>query len=175
MESRQPEVVCKLASRGMTLDRTFQFLLFNKTFHRVTCRINMKQAPWIGFTLKLAAIYNIIWGAWVVLFPNQFFEWTRMPPLAYPSIWQGVGMIVGVYGIGYWCASYDAMRHWPIVLVGFLGKLLGPLGFVFNYLVLKEIPFEFSYTIYTNDLIWWIPFFLILKQVHENTGWKLTD
>lgn len=24
-------------------------------------------------TLQLAAIYNILWGAWVVLFPNMFW------------------------------------------------------------------------------------------------------
>jgi hypothetical protein len=32
-------------------------------------------------TLKLAAIYNILWGAWVVLFPNHFFLLVAMEPL----------------------------------------------------------------------------------------------
>jgi len=82
-------------------------------------------------------------------------------------------MIVGVYGLGYWWASYNPLKHWPIVAVGFLGKIFGPLGFLFNYLVLGEIPFQFSYTLYTNDLIWWIPFFLILKKVHTETQWQL--
>ena len=38
-------------------------------------------------------------------------------------------MIVGVYGVGYWIAGDDPYRHWPIVLVGFLGKAFGPVGF----------------------------------------------
>jgi hypothetical protein len=37
-------------------------------------------------------------------------------------------MLVGVYGIGYAIAAFDPWRHWPIVLVGLLGKLLGPIG-----------------------------------------------
>lgn len=124
--------------------------------------------------LKLAAVYNILWGVWVVIRPHTFFEWTGMAPLQYPSIWQGTGMIVGVYGLGYWWASYNPLRHWPIIAAGFLGKIFGPVGFLFNYLVLKEIPFEFSYILYTNDLIWWVPFFLILKRVHTEVRWQLS-
>ena len=40
-----------------------------------------------------------------------------------------VGMIVGVYGIGYIIASARPLVHWPIILVGFLGKIFGPIGF----------------------------------------------
>jgi len=123
-------------------------------------------------TLRAAAIYNIIWGAWVVLFPLQFFELVGMPPVSQPMIWQGMGMVIGVYGLGYWWASYNPYRHWPIVAVGFLGKIFGPLGFVFNYLQ-EKVPFEFFYTLITNDFIWWIPFFLVLKEVHFKYNWNL--
>jgi small multidrug resistance pump len=134
----------------------------------------MVKNTWMKTTLRLAAVYNVIWGAWVVLVPHHFFEITGMEAMIHPTIWQGMGMIVGVYGLGYWFASYDPIRHWPIILVGFLGKIFGPLGFLMNYFFLQSVPFEFSYTLYTNDLIWWIPFFLILKAVHDTTNWKLT-
>lgn len=124
-------------------------------------------------TLRLAAVYNLIWGAWVILFPNHFFNLVGMEPLNHPMVWQGMGMVIGVYGLGYWWASYDAVRHWPIVAVGFLGKIFGPIGFVFNY-VQGIVPFEFIYTLFTNDFIWWIPFFLILRKVHTEHHWKLT-
>ena len=127
---------------------------------------------WMRTTLKIAAVYNLIWGAWVVLFPNHFFSLTGMEPLNHPMIWQGMGMVIGVYGLGYWWASYHPIRHWPIVAVGFLGKLFGPLGFVFNY-VNEVVPFEFIYTLITNDFIWWIPFFLMLKKVHTTSRWAL--
>ncbi|TPN87704.1 alkyl hydroperoxide reductase [Aquimarina algicola] len=125
-------------------------------------------------TLQLAAIYNLLWGAWVVLFPNHFFEITQMEPINYPVIWQGMGMVIGVYGLGYWWASYNPMRHWPIVVVGFLGKLFGPIGFIINYLQ-DNIPIEFAYTMITNDFIWWIPFSIIIYKVHKEYKWKLND
>ena len=123
-------------------------------------------------TLKFAAIYNLLWGAWVILFPNSFFELVGMELPKHPMIWQGMGMVIGVYGLGYWWASYDPIRHWPIVAVGFLGKIFGPLGFVFN-LIQGVVPPEFGYTLLTNDLIWWIPFAIILNQARM-LGWPLT-
>lgn len=136
----------------------------------------MEKRPenWMGICMKIAAIYNMIWGAWVVLFPDQFFDWVGMETLNHPMVWQGMGMVIGVYGLGYWWASYNVYRHWPIILVGFLGKIFGPLGFVFNYLT-GSVPFAFFFTLITNDLIWWIPFGIILWRVHSDYKWKLSD
>ena len=113
--------------------------------------------------LKIAAIYNLIWGALIILFPHALFDFAGLPRMNYPGVWQCVGMIVGVYGLGYWIAASDPVRHWPIVLVGFLGKIFGPIGFL-QSLYLGVFNLKFGLTIITNDLIWWIPFFLILKN-----------
>lgn len=111
--------------------------------------------------LVAAAIYNLIWGAWVVLFPNAYFDWAGMERPTYPEIWQCVGMIVGVYGVGYAVAATDPMRHWPIVLVGLMGKVLGPIGFA-KALIDGVFTWKAGLNIITNDLIWWIPFGLIV-------------
>ena len=84
-----------------------------------------------------------------------------------------MGMVIGVYGLGYWWASYSPITHWPIVAVGMLGKLFGPLGFIMNYYT-GAAPAEFAYTLITIDLIWWVPFALILRQVHVQTKWSLS-
>lgn len=117
--------------------------------------------------LKAAAIYNLLWGAVVVLFPHLIFDLVGATRPNYPEIWQCVGMIVGVYGIGYWVAARDPIRHWPIVLVGLLGKIFGPIGFIQAVFISKTFPIGFGWTILTNDLIWWIPFALILKKAFE--------
>jgi small multidrug resistance pump len=116
--------------------------------------------------LKLAAIYNILWGAWVIIFPNAFFDLISLERPNYPEIWQCVGMIVGVYGIGYWIAARDPIAHFPIVLVGFLGKILGPIGFL-QALITNRFPLSFGIMILFNDLIWWPSFYKILKAKFE--------
>lgn len=128
----------------------------------------------MSISLRLAAVYNVLWGAWVVLFPHSYFSWMEMEALTYPTIWQGTGMIVGVYGLGYWWASYAPMTHWPIVMVGFLGKIFGPLGYVLNYFQDLIDP-KFGYILITNDLIWWVPFFMILKKAYQHHGFQLVQ
>ena len=117
----------------------------------------------MSLTLRLAAIYNLLWGMIAVLYPVQSFEVFGMQQPLYPQLWQCIGMIVGVYGVGYWLAANNPMVHWPIVLVGFLGKVFGPIGFA-TALINGELPLEFGLNIIFNDLIWLIPFLMILKS-----------
>lgn len=125
------------------------------------------EAPrWMKFTLRAAGIYNLVWGAWVVLRPGDAFRWAAMPEPNYPELWQCIGMIVGVYGVGYWIAARDPARHWPIVLVGFLGKLFGPIGFL-DAAFHGRLPWIAGWVNVTNDLIWLVPFGLILKYARE--------
>ena len=114
----------------------------------------------------MAAIYNLAWGAAVIAAPLAIFRWAEMPEPRYPQIWQCVGMIVGVYGVGYWIAARDPYRHWPIVLVGWLGKIFGPIGFLGEALS-GRLPWSWGVTILTNDLIWWVPFTAILVLVYR--------
>lgn len=112
--------------------------------------------------LLAAAIYNLAFGALVVLFPLAWFELASLPPPDLPSLWQCIGMIVGVYGVGYACAAAQPLRHWPIVLVGLLGKILGPVGFL-DAALRGELPWRAGWLLVTNDLIWWLPFALLLR------------
>lgn len=116
---------------------------------------------WMSRWLVAAGIYNLAWGALTVLLPGWLFDLTGLAHPNYPFIWQCVGMIVGVYGVGYLTAARDPARHWPIVLVGFLGKIFGPMGYVMG-VADGTVPAAFGVTLPTNDLVWWVPFAAIL-------------
>ncbi len=123
----------------------------------------MQTSPrWMKHVLLWAAAYNLIWGTFVVVSPATIFRWAGFDPMpVYLELWQCIGMIVGVYGIGYGIAAYDPYRHWPIVLVGLLGKFFGPIGFV-QTITSGRFPAAMAWTTVTNDLIWWVPFTVIL-------------
>lgn len=126
-----------------------------------------QPAPrWARNWLLAAAAYNLIWGAFIVLAPTALFAFADMEPPRYMGIWQCVGMIVGVYGVGYAIAARDPYRHWPIVLVGLLGKVLGPIGFV-DAVLSGQLPWRFGWTILTNDLLWWPAFAWILWRARR--------
>lgn len=128
----------------------------------VECTARSCQAPpWMSGVLKFAGVYNILFGIWAVGWPGEWFRISGMAQPTYPFLWQCIGMIVGVYGIGYLAASVAPVKHWPIVLVGFLGKVFGPIGFAFAA-TKGDLPWSAGWMIVTNDLIWWIPFTIIL-------------
>lgn len=81
-----------------------------------------------------------------------FFDWAGMERPNYTQLWQCIGMIVAhYYGIGYAIAAVDPFRHWPIVFVGLLGKVLGPIGFV-DAAVRGVLPWKFGVVNIFNDL-----------------------
>lgn len=127
------------------------------------------KPTWMVSILRAAAAYNLAWGISIVIFPHALFDWTGIQRPLYPQIWQCVGMIVGVYGIGYGIASFDPIRHWPIVFVGLIGKIFGPIGFLLAVLE-GGFPVSWGWTIVTNDIIWWGPFFLILRKAYQGSA-----
>lgn len=124
---------------------------------------------WARRWLIAAGVYNLVWGALVVLFPLVWFDMAGMERPTYPQLWQCIGMIVGVYGIGYLAAARDPWRHWPIVLVGLLGKIFGPIGFA-QAVIEGAFPPAFGLTILTNDLLWWAPFSMMLWGAARHHG-----
>jgi small multidrug resistance pump len=124
--------------------------------------------PW----LAAAAIYNLLWGFLTIVMPDALFRFLRMPPPSYLALWQVVGMFVLVYAPAYGWAARRPSAHGHLILVGMLGKILGPLGFLWA-LASGQLPLRFGLVILTNDLLWWPAFACYLQaaaRVHG--GWK---
>ena len=116
-----------------------------------------------------AAIYNLIWGTLNIVFPTLVFQMLGMPPPNYLPLWQVVGMFVLAYAPAYWWAARYPDRHPQLILIGLLGKILGPLGFFWSAIT-GNLPWSFGWTIITNDLIWLPAFILYLSTMSETRG-----
>lgn len=104
-----------------------------------------------------AAIYNVLWGSVVVMFPNFLFDVLRIARPESPSLFQVVGMMVGVYGYGYYLLARDPARYCGFIWIGLAGKTLGPMGFLWAFWR-GELPLAFGWILVFNDLIWWPAF-----------------
>ncbi|PYV09200.1 MAG: hypothetical protein DMG07_23800 [Acidobacteria bacterium] len=113
--------------------------------------------------LGFAAAYNIGFGLWTALWPRSFFDVFEMAPPRYPSIWACLGMVVGLYGAVYALAAARLHVAKPLVAIGLAGKVLGPAGWL---LAVRsgEWPVRTFTLITFNDLIWWVPFTLLLLE-----------
>jgi len=110
-----------------------------------------------------AGLYNIGWGVWTAADPQWLFRFTGMPMANYPAIFACLGMVVGLYGLLYLEVARRLEHGWMIVAVGLAGKCLGPLGML--WLIRTQAwPASTSVLCLTNDVIWWVPFTLYLRD-----------
>ena len=114
-------------------------------------------------TFLAAAVYNVAWGLLASIRPQWLFELSSMPPMHYPEVFACVGMIVGLYGLVYAEIARRPERGFPFAAVGLAGKVLGPIGWLTLWLR-GDWPTASLIVIVGNDLIWWIPFALYLKD-----------
>ncbi|MCO5233429.1 MAG: hypothetical protein LC105_06570 [Chitinophagales bacterium] len=115
--------------------------------------------------LFIAGLYSIIWGVSVVVIPGFWFDLAGLDHPNYMQLWQLLGVYSIAMGVGYLIAFTNPMRQWPIVLIGLIVKVLAPIGFLIYYLK-GQLPLIVFQMNITNDLIWWIPFALILYNTY---------
>jgi hypothetical protein len=111
----------------------------------------------------LAGAYNIVWGLYAAFDPQWLFRFAGMPLQNQPAVFACLGMVVGLYGILYFEVARAPERGWLIAAVGFTGKVLGPIGLAILVARGTWPPAALILTA-TNDLIWWIPFALYLRD-----------
>jgi hypothetical protein len=115
-------------------------------------------------TFLVAGFYNIAWGLWSALDPQWLFRFAGLPLANQPAIFACLAMVIGLYGILYFEVARVPERGWLIAAVGLAGKILGPIG-LFLLIIQGSWPIAASILCITNDLIWWVPFGLYLKDV----------
>lgn len=116
-----------------------------------------RQTRFYRRVFAAAGAYNLAFGAWALLFPDAYFDLTGLPRLNVVPIWQCLGMVVGIYGFLYLHAARRLDAAWPIIAVGLLGKVLGPLGWAKSVLA-DGWPVATGWMLVFNDLAWWVPF-----------------
>jgi small multidrug resistance pump len=80
---------------------------------------------------------------------------------------QLVGILVGLFGVGYWMVAWNPIENRNVLLLGFLSKLLGSvLGL--GYLALGKMPLIFLPVLFFADIIYLPPFAMILRRLY---GW----
>lgn len=72
-------------------------------------------------------------------------------------------MVVGLYGILYLEVARVPERGFLVAAVGLAGKILGPIGL--SVLIARgEWPPSTIVLCLTNDLVWWAPFGIYLRD-----------
>ena len=122
---------------------------------------------WQRIALLVAGLQCLIWGVFIIAWPERSsvaYGFTEPPTELF--LWQGTGLVIVLFGVGYTIASTNPMQHWVIILIGMLSKSLGPIGMAWT-VYQEHVSRRVLFLIPINDLIWLIPFALILLKVYR--------
>jgi hypothetical protein len=112
---------------------------------------------------RAAGFYNLVFGIYTVLDPQWLFRFAGMAPTNYPEVFACLAMVIGLYGLLYFEVARRPEQGYAIAAVGLAGKVLGPIGMA--YLVVRGLwPWRGAALCLTNDLVWWVPFALYLRD-----------
>ena len=117
---------------------------------------------WSSRALRLAAACDVLVGGLLVVAPGAPLSWAGLEPPALPEVWQALGLVVALHGLGHALAARQPVRHWPMILIGLLVKVLVPVGFAWAA-ARGRLPWEAGLLVLVYGPVWWVPFGLILR------------
>lgn len=120
------------------------------------------QPRWHIWVLLTSCLHSVVWGVFIIAAPAasaRAYGFSQTP--AEIHLWQGTGFFICLLGFGYLLAAADPRQHWGLVLFGLIAKTAGAAGMA-RAAWLGQVSRDVLKLIPINDVIWWVPFALIV-------------
>ncbi len=111
--------------------------------------------------LCVAGLYCLVFAVVTVSWPAKAFELTGMHASGHHFLVQVIGLFYLVFGISYFLAARDPIRHWRIVLVCTLKIVVVVTAALFTWWR-QILPTPMILLLVVDDALWLIPFLMIL-------------
>jgi hypothetical protein len=122
----------------------------------------------------LAGIYNLIFAIWLALSPYSLFKLINSI-LPFPEILiYPISLSIVFFGGIFFYTALEPSKAYDWVAFGFLAKIGPPLLTVL-LIFTSDWPVSILNLVFFNDVIWWIPIYLFLKNNKENSYLKFMN
>jgi hypothetical protein len=118
--------------------------------------------PWMRWVLRIAAGYNLAIGLTMLCFYHESSKIIGMPRPEPIMPFQLAGLLIGLFGVGYWLVLCRPVQNRDLLWLGFWSKLLGPLLSVYH-VFRGDLPWSFLPLVVFSDLIY-LPLFYIIGK-----------
>lgn len=121
-------------------------------------------AKWMKFVLRFAACFNVSAGFFMLVLYHETYKIIGMtkPDISFPI--QLVGLLVGLFGVGYYLVARDPLLNRNLLLLGFWSKFLGSCLGTY-YVFIGKLPWTFVLVYFFADVIYLPPFYLIWRRI----------
>ena len=116
------------------------------------------------FVLRFAGWYNLVAGCCMLFLYPQFYRWFELQLPAFAMPLQLVGVLVGIFGIGYLMTDRNPLDNRNVLFLGFLSKLIGPAVSLI-YVGNGMLPLSFLFVLFFCDTIYLWPFWNIYRKL----------
>lgn len=125
--------------------------------------------PWMRILLRFVAVYNVLAGIGMLVFYHEGYKLLGLtkPSLNLPI--QLVGVLVGLFGIGYWLVASNPVENRNVLMLGFWSKALGSVLGLY-YLAVGKLPLVFLPVLFFADIVYLPPFYVILRRLYRLAG-----
>jgi len=120
---------------------------------------------WMKFLLRFVAAFNVGAGLFMLIGYHETYKIIGMekPSISFPI--QLVGILVGLFGVGYYLVVKNPIENRALLMLGFWSKFLGSCLGTY-YVVRGQLPLRFVAIYFFADVIYLPPFYLILQRLY---------
>ena len=120
---------------------------------------------WMKFLLRFVAAFNVGAGLFMLIGYHETYKIIGMekPSISFPI--QLVGILVGLFGVGYYLVVKNPIENRAVLMLGFWSKFLGSCLGTY-YVVRGQLPLRFVVIYFFADVIYLPPFYLILQRLY---------
>ena len=124
---------------------------------------------WMKFVLRFVAAFNISAGLFMLIGYHETYKIIGMnkPDISFPI--QLVGILVALFGVGYYLVARNPIENRAVLLLGFWSKLLGSCLGTW-YVARGQLPLRFAAVYLFADIVYLPPFYLILRRLYALAG-----
>jgi len=121
-------------------------------------------ATWMRVVLVLAAAHNLLAGLGMIIFYHEAYKMLGLtkPDLNMPL--QLVGVLVLLFGVGYWFVFRSPVENRNLLLLGLWSKALGSTLGIY-YVMVGKLPIMFLPILFFADIIYLVPFYIIWRRI----------
>jgi small multidrug resistance pump len=125
--------------------------------------------PWMRGLLRFVAVYNVLAGLTMLIGYHEMYKMIDIakPDLVLPI--QLVGMLVGLFGVGYWRVATRPVENRDLLLLGLLSKGLGSILGIFH-VAQGTLPPVFLVALFFADIVYLVPFWIITRRLYRLAG-----